>query len=206
MFCFVPEYRSAVVCIRLYARYNHNTGSRNNLIYTPVVRKLRSISSAFLQFEPPHPSVYLSRWHFANGYAIVHLPAIAYQSEPGSLATQDGCALMARRSRGVWHARVSLCLDVCGVFVHCDWLEERAVDLLDHVAFSIQRLRVRMATQERNGYLVIRTNANPLGGCLDLDRPPYLKNDVHYLKGKRVVDSVRHLSFRIYDMFALPCT
>lgn len=74
---------------------------------------------------------------------------------------------------------------VGGVFVHCDGLEERAVDLLDHVPFSIQRLHVSVAIEGWNGEFVVRTDANPLGGRLDLDRPPYLKNDVHYLREKR---------------------
>jgi hypothetical protein len=116
--------------------------------------------SGFFQFEPPRPTVDLSRRHLTNGYAVIHLPAIADQSEPGSPLAQYCCALMTRGPRGVWHTGMAVGTDVSGVFVSGDRLEERTVDLLDHVPCSRGTVAVRMGhefgcliREGRRGYL-----------------------------------------------------
>jgi len=76
---------------------------------------------------------------------------------------------------------VPVCSDVSGVLVHGDGLEVPAIDLLNHVPFwGLKSYKSKQPSL--NSQSVIRTDAEPLGGRLHLDRPPGMKCDIHYLK------------------------
>ena len=94
---------------------------------------------------------------------------------------------------------MTICLYVSCIFVRGDRLEERAIDLFDHVPFGCENkkvcLQIRITrSHTRISELVLRTNTDPLRGRLDLDCPSCLKDYMHYLKESEI-DSIRLPTF-----------